>query len=82
MAHKKQGGKTSQGSNVGGKRLGLKAGDGQNVNAGEVLVRQIGSVIKPGKGAGLGRDFTIYSETSGKVKFYEKMGKKFVAVNE
>jgi len=80
MAHKKQGGKTSQGSNVAGKRRGVKVTGGQKVNAGEILVRQVGTKVKAGRGVEVGRDFTLFASYSGVVKFADKLGRKFVSV--
>jgi large subunit ribosomal protein L27 len=81
MAHKKAGGsKARQKSRVAGKRLGLKAGAGQNVLAGTILVRQRGTKISPGRGVGVGRDFTLFAEKDGRIVFSQKLGKKTVSV--
>ncbi len=82
MAHKKAGGsKARQGGNVAGKRRGLKAGDGQTVKAGSILVRQVGTVIKAGNNVGCGRDFTLFALTEGKVKYsFVRKSKKQVSV--
>lgn len=81
MAHKKAGGsKARQKARVAGKRLGLKKGAGQPVLAGTILVRQRGMKISPGKGVGVGRDFTLFAERKGKVVFSQKLGKKTVSV--
>lgn len=80
MAHKKQGGKTSQHVRPAGKRLGVKVGDGEKVASGEILVRQRGTKIEAGYGVKVGRDHTLYSVVSGKVKFGQKFGKKIVSV--
>lgn len=70
MAHKKAGGsKARQGLNVRGKSRGLKIGDGQKVLAGTILMRQLGTVIKPGQNVGLGRDFTLFATAAGTVKY-------------
>lgn len=70
MAHKKAtGGKIKQGSNVAGKRLGLKVTDGQLVKEGTILVRQKGNKFYPGKNVKQGRDFTLYATIEGTVKF-------------
>lgn len=70
MAHKKAtGGKIKQGSNVIGKRLGVKVSEGQLVNEGTILVRQRGNKYYPGKNVKQGRDFTLFAATKGKVQF-------------
>jgi large subunit ribosomal protein L27 len=80
MAHKKQGGKTTQHVRPSGKRLGVKATEGQKVNSGEVLIRQRGTVFAPGKNVKVGRDHTLYSNIAGVVKYGQKYGKKYVSV--
>jgi large subunit ribosomal protein L27 len=65
-----------------GKSLGVKRYDGQFVNAGTIIVRQIGTKIKPGKNIGVGRDFTLFALKSGKVKFTKKSGKTFANIIE
>ncbi|MCA9382306.1 50S ribosomal protein L27 [Candidatus Dojkabacteria bacterium] len=70
MAHKKaSGGKIRQGSNVAGKRLGLKVTNGQLVNQGTILVRQKGNRYYPGKNVKQGRDFTLFASAEGNVHF-------------
>lgn len=81
MAHKKAGGeKARQKPRVAGKRLGLKVGGGEKVLPGMILIRQHGTRISPGRGVGLGRDFTIFAKKSGKVTFAQRQGKKIVSV--
>jgi len=80
MAHKKGLGSTKNGRDSIGKRLGVKRGDGQFVNAGEILVRQRGTKWHPGKNTGKGRDDTLFALIEGRVKFEEKLGKKVVSV--
>jgi large subunit ribosomal protein L27 len=80
MAHKKGLGSTKNGRDSIGKRLGVKRGDGQTVNAGEILVRQRGTKWHPGKNTKRGRDDTLFALIAGKVKFEEKLGKKVVSV--
>ena len=69
MAHKKGGGSTRCGRDSKSKRLGVKRYDGQQVNAGTILVRQRGTRIHPGNNVGVGRDYTIYALIDGVVKF-------------
>lgn len=82
MAHKKAGGsKARQGGNIAGKSRGIKVYDGQEVKSGSIIVRQLGTVIKPGLNVGMGRDYTIFSVATGKVKYsYLSKGKKKVSV--
>jgi len=81
MAHKKQGGKTRQQKRTAGKRLGLKAADGEKVTSGSVLVRQRGTRFGAGDGVKVGKDHTLFAVKSGTVKFGQKLGKKFVSVS-
>ena len=69
MAHKKGGGKTKNGRDSQGKRLGVKRYDGNLVNAGTIIVRQRGTRIHPGNNVGVGRDYTLYALIDGTVKF-------------
>ena len=70
MATKKAGGSTRNGRDSLSKRLGVKRGDGQAVLAGAILVRQRGTVYKPGDHVGVGRDHTLFAKRDGLVKFY------------
>lgn len=78
MAHKKAGGSTNNGRNSPGQRLGIKRFAGQKVNAGEIIIRQVGTKYHPGTGVGMGKDYTIFALTQGEVKFsqYSKKQKK------
>ncbi|UCH42726.1 MAG: 50S ribosomal protein L27 [Dehalococcoidales bacterium] len=69
MAHKKGGGRTRNGRDSQGKRLGVKRYAGESVNAGTIIVRQRGTRILPGNNVGVGRDYTIYALIDGAVKF-------------
>ena len=69
MAHKKGGGRTKNGRDSQGKRLGVKRYAGQAVNAGTIIVRQRGTRIRPGNSVGVGRDHTLYALIDGVVKF-------------
>ena len=67
MAHKKAGGSVKNGRDS--QRLGVKAGDGQTVTAGSIIVRQRGMTFLAGPGTGLGKDYTVFATVAGKVKF-------------
>jgi large subunit ribosomal protein L27 len=72
MAHKKSGGSSRNGRDSAGQRLGVKRYGGQNVNAGEIIVRQRGTKFHPGANVGLGRDHTLFATAEGAVKFTTK----------
>ncbi|EDP73963.1 50S ribosomal protein L27 [Hydrogenivirga sp. 128-5-R1-1] len=80
MASKASGGSTRNGRDSRSKRLGVKRYDGQFVKAGNILVRQRGTKIYPGKNVGLGKDYTLFALTDGLVKFETSKGKKVVSV--
>jgi large subunit ribosomal protein L27 len=81
MAHKKGVGSSKNGRDSQSKRLGVKRFDGENVLAGNILVRQRGSKFKPGMGVGVGRDFTLFALQDGQVKFHDKGARgRFVSV--
>jgi large subunit ribosomal protein L27 len=81
MAHKKAGSSSKNGRDSVGQRLGVKAGDGQVVSAGSIIVRQRGMTFLAGPGTGLGRDYTVFATTDGQVKFeHQKRDKKRVRV--
>ena len=69
MAHKKGQGTSTNGRESHSKRLGVKRFGGESVLAGNILVRQRGTKLHPGKNVGLGRDFTLYALVAGTVKF-------------
>ncbi|SKA73651.1 large subunit ribosomal protein L27 [Paucidesulfovibrio gracilis DSM 16080] len=71
MAHKKAGGSSRNGRDSQGQRRGVKRFGGQEVLAGNILVRQLGTKIHPGENVGMGRDYTLFALTDGTVK-YEK----------
>lgn len=83
MAHKKGEGSVKNGRDSESKRLGVKIYGGQPAIAGNVIVRQRGTVYHPGKNVGVGRDFTLFALSDGVVEF--RKGRKertFVSVNE
>lgn len=69
MAHKKGGGSSRNGRDSESKRLGVKRGDGQPVNAGTIIVRQRGTEFRAGANVGVGKDFTIFASIDGVVRF-------------
>jgi large subunit ribosomal protein L27 len=72
MAHKKAGGSTRNGRDSHSKRLGVKRFGGQDVLAGNILVRQRGTKVRAGENVGVGTDHTLYAEITGKVLFRVK----------
>ncbi|ESQ77296.1 50S ribosomal protein L27 [Asticcacaulis sp. AC402] len=72
MAHKKSGGSSRNGRDSEAKRLGVKRFGGENVLAGNILVRQRGTKFFPGDNVGLGRDHTLFATATGAVKFTTK----------
>ena len=81
MAHKKGQGSTRNGRDSNAKRRGVKRYAGESVRAGNILVRQCGTKIHPGKNVGMGRDYTLFALIDGEVKFESFGGnKKRVAV--
>jgi large subunit ribosomal protein L27 len=81
VAHKKAGSSSKNGRDSAGKRLGVKRGDGQLVMAGTIIVRQRGSTFHPGPNVGMGRDYTLFATTEGRVRFtHETRDKKRVSV--
>lgn len=69
MAHKKGQGSSRNGRDSNPKYRGLKRHDGQPVLAGNILVRQVGTKVYPGRNVGMGRDFTLFALTDGVVKY-------------
>jgi large subunit ribosomal protein L27 len=81
MAHKKGVGSSRNGRESHSKRLGLKKFGGEVVKAGNIIVRQRGTVHNPDKNVGMGKDHTLYALVDGTVKFARKRGdKSFVSV--
>ncbi len=82
MAHKKGEGSVKNGRDSQSKRLGVKIFGGQSAIAGNIIVRQRGTVYHPGKNVGVGRDFTIFATTDGVVEFKKSKGDKtYISVN-
>ena len=82
MAHKKAGGSTRNGRDSESKRLGVKRYGGQQVIAGNILVRQRGTKFHAGRNVGLGKDHTLFAKADGEVKFEVKgpKNRKFVSI--
>jgi large subunit ribosomal protein L27 len=81
MAHKKAGGSSRNGRDSAGRRLGVKKFGGENVLAGNILVRQRGTKWRTGKGVGLGKDHTIFATVNGVVTFQTKAnGRTYISV--
>ncbi len=80
MAHKKGGGSSRNGRDSKSKRLGIKKFGGEYVVAGNILVRQRGTRIHPGLNVGLGKDYTIFATTDGRVVYDVVRGRKRVSV--
>ena len=81
MAHKKAGSSSKNGRDSVGQRLGVKAGDGQLVSAGSIIVRQRGMTFLSGPGTGLGKDYTVFATLDGRVHFeHARKDKKRVRV--
>jgi large subunit ribosomal protein L27 len=81
MAHKKAGGSTRNGRESHSKRLGVKKFGGEAVVAGNILVRQRGTAMRPGVNVGLGTDHTLFALKSGTVKFSKKGAEGHTFVN-
>lgn len=83
MAHKKGAGSSKNGRESESKRLGIKKFGGEEVIAGNILVRQRGTRFHPGRNVGLGKDHTLFALTDGSVEFtVGKGGRKFVHIAE
>ncbi len=81
MAHKKGVGSSKNGRESESKRLGVKLFGGQFAKAGNILVRQRGTVHNPGENVGMGKDHTLYALVDGTVAFRKKAeGKSYVSV--
>lgn len=78
MAHKKGEGSVKNGRDSESKRLGVKIYGGQAAIAGNIIIRQRGTVYHPGKNVGLGRDFTLFALSDGVVQFRKTRGDKTI----
>lgn len=80
MAHKKGQGSSRNGRDSNAQYRGVKRGDGQYVNAGNIIVRQLGTRFHPGKGVGVGRDWTIFATVDGNVRFHKRNRRNLISV--
>ncbi|MDX3909124.1 MULTISPECIES: 50S ribosomal protein L27 [Sphingobium] len=82
MAHKKAGGSSRNGRDSAGRRLGVKKFGGQEVIGGNIIIRQRGTRVYPGRNVGIGKDHTLFALTEGRVVFHDgKLGRKYVSVD-
>jgi large subunit ribosomal protein L27 len=83
MAHKKGEGSVKNGRDSNSKRLGVKIFGGQPAIAGNIIVRQRGTVYHPGKNVGVGKDYTLFALTDGVVEFKKgRQNRTFVLIND
>jgi large subunit ribosomal protein L27 len=82
MAHKKGMGSSRNGRDSEAKRLGVKLFDGQQVKAGMIIVRQRGTKFRPGPGAEIGRDDTIFATRDGRIEFRQSGERRTIVVTE
>ena len=75
MAHKKEQGSSRNGRDSNGQRRGVKRYAGESVNAGTILVRQVGTHIHAGRNVGIGRDYTLYALVDGVVQYGSSKGR-------
>ena len=81
MAHKKAGGSSRNGRDTAGRRLGVKRYGGEHVLAGNILVRQRGTVYRAGENVGTGTDYTLFAKAEGSVQFATKRnGRIYVSI--
>ena len=78
MAHKKAGGSSRNGRDSAGQRRGIKRFGGQFVKAGNIIARQLGTVVHPGLNVGMGRDYTLFAKIDGVVRFEQYVRKRHV----
>ena len=82
MAHKKAGGSSRNGRDSAGRRLGVKKFGGEAVIGGNIIIRQRGTKVYPGRNVGMGKDHTLFALTEGRVEFHSgKLGRKYVSVD-
>lgn len=77
MAHRKAEGATKNGRDSNPKYLGVKVNNGQSISVGQIIMRQRGTTVLPGKNVGLGKDYTLFALKDGKVSFSTKRKTSF-----
>ena len=82
MAHKKGQGSSRNGRDSNGQRRGMKIFGGQQVSAGSILVRQLGTRIHPGRNVGLGRDYTLFALSDGVVSYRKSRGRVLAHIEQ
>ena len=82
MAHKKAGGSSRNGRDSEGRRLGVKKFGGEDVVAGNIIVRQRGTKWHPGANVGIGKDHTLFALVDGKVLFKTQGARSIITVTE
>ena len=80
MPHKKGQGSTRNGRDSRGQRRGIKIYAGEAVTAGNILVRQLGTRVHPGRGVGIGRDYTLFALRDGQVRYYQSRNRNLVSI--
>jgi large subunit ribosomal protein L27 len=81
MAHKKAGGSSRNGRDSAGRRLGVKKFGGEQVIGGNIIIRQRGTRVYPGRNVGIGKDHTLFALEAGRVVFHDgKLGRKYVSI--
>ncbi len=78
MAHKKGQGSSRNGRDSPGQRRGVKVYGSEKVQAGNILVRQVGTLVHPGPNVGMGKDFTLFALVDGEVKYSRQRGDRRV----
>ena len=78
MAHKKGQGSSRNGRDSPGQRRGVKVYGSEKVQAGNIIVRQVGTLVHPGQNVGMGKDFTLFALVDGKVKYARTRGDRRV----
>ena len=81
MSHKKGQGSSRNGRDSNGQRRGMKVFGGQEINAGTILVRQVGTKIHPGQNVGLGRDYTLFALKTGKLRYGTSRGRTMAHID-
>ena len=81
MSHKKGQGSSRNGRDSNGQRRGTKVFGGQEVSAGSILVRQVGTKVHPGANVGLGRDFTLFALKDGTVRYGTSRGRTMAHID-